>query len=166
MHTTTPGAALTAAVLGAGVGLVTAAVQTHRHGYPPLLTIAAPVAIALVVLALLLAIRYMRVRLRVTAVVPPDPHLAVRLFMLGRACTLVGSVVVGVYVALGAQRLAVEGLTGPRNQLLLAAAGLVAGLAMTITAVVLERSCRYPGDPPAADSRGLDGWSPSIAGDS
>lgn len=165
MHTTKAGTALVAAVLGAAVALIAAVAETRVRGYPPELTLSAPGAIGVVVLGLLVAVRYMRVRLRPTATVPPDPHLAFRLFVLGKASTLVGAAVTGLYLALGAQRLWFERGTANHSQLLVAAVGTVVGFAMTAVAVALERSCRSPGGPTGtAAATDSSAWSPSIAG--
>lgn len=167
MHTTRAGTALVAAVLGAAVALIGAVAETRVRGYPPELTAAAPGAIGVVVLGLLVAVRYMRVRLRATATVPPDPHLAFRLFVLARASTLVGAALTGAYLALGAQRLWFERGTANHSQLLVAGVGVGVSAAMTVVAVVLERSCRSPGDPPgSAVADDGSGWGPSVAGGS
>jgi hypothetical protein len=164
VHTTKPGSILIAAVVGAAVALIVAVATTRSHGYPPELTLSAPGAIVVVVLALVVAVRYMRVRVRATATIAPDPHLAFRLFVLGRASTLAGAVVVGSYLALGGQRLQSQWAAPDRSQLVIAGTGVVLGVVMTTTAIILERSCRSPGDPPGGATAG-SAWGPSIAGD-
>jgi len=165
VHLTRLGSALTAAVLGAGVALVAATAQARVRGYPPELTATALIALLVVVLGLVLAIRYMRSRLQVTAEARPDPHLAFRLFVLGKASVLGGSAVVGVYLALGAQRLASQHGSADRHQLLLAAAGVVAGLLVAVAGAVLERSCRDPGGPPGPPlPQDESAWAPTVTG--
>ncbi len=166
MHLTRFGSALVAAVLGAGVALIAAVSQVRARGYPPELSAAALVALVIVALGLVLAIRYMRVRLRVTADVRPDPHLAFRLFVLGKASVLVGSAVLGIYLALGLERFVDGHGDANRQQLALAAAGVVAGLVVAVLGAVLERSCRDPGGPGGPPvPQDESAWAPTVTGD-
>lgn len=73
------------------------------------------------------------------------PHQAVNRLVLGKACALVGALVVGGYLGYAVAQL---GVANPASETrlwhsLLAALG---GLALTVTALLLELACRVPGD--------------------
>ena len=74
-----------------------------------------------------------------------DPHRALLLYVLGRACALGGAFVVGAYLAFALTYLGDDAVL-PRERLLrgLFAAG-AAGL-LTAAGVLLERACRVPPD--------------------
>ena len=78
---------------------------------------------------------------------PVDPLAAARAAMLAQATSLVGALVVGIYVGYGAFLLG-ELEVGPRRSLAIAA-GLtaLAAAALVASALYLERVCRLPPPP-------------------
>lgn len=150
-----PATLVLAALVGVVVGLVYAIVVTRTNGIPPTLTTVGVVSLGFVVLALAIAARYMSRVARQTG--PVDPHVAVRILVLGRAGAVVGAVVAGVYVGIGIERVT-SGLTAGAGgrQLLYAGLGTVAGLAVLAAGLVVERACRRPDDPddPGAGTAG------------
>lgn len=78
-----------------------------------------------------------------------EPHLAVNRLVLARACALVGSLAAGGYAGYAVSWLgnASEMATGRLATSLLAA---VAGVAVVITSLLLERACRVRSDDPEA----------------
>ena len=76
---------------------------------------------------------------------PLEPHRAVNRLVLARSCAYVGALVAGAYGGYAVSWLGVEAeLASQRAWRSLAAA--VAGVAITITAVLLERACRVRSD--------------------
>ncbi|GAA2148605.1 hypothetical protein GCM10009844_27180 [Nocardioides koreensis] len=76
---------------------------------------------------------------------PLEPHRAVNRLVLARSCAYVGALVAGGYAGYAVSWLGVGAeLASQRAWRSLAAA--VAGVAITITAVLLERACRVRSD--------------------
>ena len=76
---------------------------------------------------------------------PLEPHRAVNRLVLARSCAYVGALVAGGYAGYAVSWLGVEAeLASQRAWRSLAAA--IAGVAITITAVLLERACRVRSD--------------------
>lgn len=152
MRTLRPATLVLAGLVGVVVGLLYAIVVSRRDGVPPTLTAVAVISLGFVVLALAVAARYMSRIARQTARV--DPLVAVRILVLGRAGAVVGAVVAGIYVGMGIERVT-SGLTAGAGgrQLLYAGLGAVAGLAVMVAGLVVERACRRPDDPDDPDDR-------------
>lgn len=139
------GVLVLAGLAGVIAGLLYAVAVMAAGGTPPVLTLAGPVALFVIVLALALAARYMgRVRRRTG---PVDPHLAVRILALGRAGAVVGAALAGAFLGVGVQRVATGFASGGGSrQLAYVGAGIVTGLAVTAAGLVVERACRNPDD--------------------
>lgn len=157
MRTLRPATLVLAGLVGVVVGLLYAIVVTRRDGVPPTLTAVGVLSLGFVVLALAVAARYMSRVGRQTGPVdrrtgPVDPHIAVRILALGRAGAVVGAAVAGIYLGIGTQRVT-SGLTAGAGgrQLLYAGLGAVAGLAVMVAGLVVERACRRPDDPEDPD---------------
>lgn len=151
-----PATLLLAGLVGVLIGLLAAVAVAASRGYPPTLGVLGLISFGFVVLALVVAARYMsRVRRRTA---PVDPHLAVRLLALGRAGAVVGAAAAGVYLGIGIQRI-MSGLTdaGGGRQLLYAGLGVVAGLAVLAAGLLVERACRRPDGPDDQNELGGDG---------
>ncbi len=147
------GTLVLAGLIGVLIGLVWALAVSASRGFPPTLSAVGLISLGFVVLALALAARYMgRVRRRTA---PVDPHLAVRLLAMGRAGAVVGAVAAGVYLGLGLQRIT-SGLTagGGGRQLLYAGLGVLAGAAVLVAGLLVERACRRPDGPDPDDPDG------------
>ena len=157
MQTLRPATLLLAGLVGVVIGLLYAIVVDRRDGVPPTLTATGVVSLGFVVLALAVAARYMSRVAREVA--PVDPHIAVRILVLGRAGAVVGAVVAGIYVGIGIERVTSGLIAGAGGrQLLYAGLGAVAGLAVMVAGLVVERACRRPDDPD--DPQSLTGGGP------
>lgn len=77
-----------------------------------------------------------------------EPHRAVNRFVLARSCALVGALVAGGYAGYALTWLGVDSDLGTQRVWRSAVAAL-AGVAITVTAVLLERACRVRKDDPA-----------------
>ena len=77
-----------------------------------------------------------------------EPHRAVNRLVLARACALVGALVAGGYLGYAVSWLGVDAELASQRAWR-SAVGALAGVAITITAVLLERACRIRSDDPA-----------------
>lgn len=142
-----------AGLVGVVLGLVYGVAVETSSGVPPTLTALGLLSLGFLVLALILAARYMsRVRRRTA---PVDPHVAVRILVFGRAGAVVGAIVAGAYLGIGVERVN-SGLTSGAGgrQLVFAGIGVLAGLAVTLAGLLVERACRRPDDPDDPDTAG------------
>lgn len=107
-------------------------------------------AAALLLVAALLGVAARATHRSVRGTGPRLPwHRVVNRYVLARSCALVGSAVAGGYAGWA---LGWVGRTSALvdDQVLRAGAAALAGAAVVTTALLLERACRVPGDPPAA----------------
>ena len=74
-----------------------------------------------------------------------EPHRAVNRLVLARACALVGALVAGGYVGYAVSWLGDDAELADQRVLRSAVAGL-AGVAIVVTAMLLERACRVRSD--------------------
>ena len=111
---------------------------------PPLVTWAQPLALALVA-AILGFTAWSTYRALHGVHERPEPQRMVNRLVLARACALVGALVAGAYAGYALSWLGVEAELASQRAWR-SAAGAVAGVAITITSVLLERACRVPSD--------------------
>lgn len=114
----------------------------------PVVTWAQPLALLLVA-AILGATAYLTWRTVHVHHQRLDPHQAVNRLVLARACALVGALVAGGYFGYALSWVGVETELGEQRLWRSVIAGL-AGVAIVITALLLERACRVRSDPDAA----------------
>ncbi len=107
--------------------------------------VAAPWLIA-VVLAMLARSTYKTIH-RDRRWMPPGQ--AVNLLMLAKASALVGAVLAGGYVGFGLNFVDRLDIALPRDRAVRSLVAAIAGLAMVVCALLLERACRVPSDPDA-----------------
>lgn len=150
----TPATALAVAflfgVLGAGAVLV---VSTSLDRLPPQVPWTAPVGLILIAalvgaLAYLTHVRIQRRRERI------DPQRAVTLLVLGKASALAGVLVAGGYLTYGLLFVSRFDAEAPRDRVIRSLVALIAGVALCVAGLKLERACRVPGDD--GDDRDLD----------
>ncbi len=113
---------------------------------PPSVPWTAPVALALVA-ALVGALAYsthQRIQVRRERV---DAQRAVTFLVLGKSSALAGAVVVGGYLVYALSFLTRLDVSGPRERVLGSGLCVVAGIALLITGLLLERACRVPRGP-------------------
>lgn len=141
---TSPAALTVFAVVGLVCGWLLRPVGASWLGHAPVVTWAQP--LVLVMAAAILgftawatgrAVHEHSLRL--------EPNRAVNRLVLGRACALVGALVAGGYLGYAVSWLGVE--TDLANQRLVRSlVAAAAGLAVSVTALLLERACRVPRD--------------------
>jgi len=153
VRSTRPGTLAALAVVAVAVGWTGVSIWSTLGRGLPLVPRGAP--FALLFLAGVLAGGALLMRRRVQARRPGTPmvssDLAVRLLVLAQASALVGALVSGGY--LGAAAFYARDLDVPlrRTSAGWSLASAVAGIAVVLTAVWLERECRVP---PDEDSKG------------
>ncbi|MBZ5739230.1 DUF3180 domain-containing protein [Nocardioides mangrovi] len=121
---------------------------TERVGTPPVVTWAQPLALALVA-AILGATAYLTWRAVHVQHHLLEPHRAVNRLVLARSCALVGALVAGGYAGYAVSWIGVDAELAAQRAWRSAAAAL-AGVAIVIAAVALERACRVRSDDPDA----------------
>ena len=144
LRPTSPAAMTAWAVAGLIGGWLLHPVTERVSGTAPVLTWAQPLALALVAAILgataWLTWRTVHVQRRLL-----EPHRAVNRLVLARACALVGALVAGGYLGYAVSWLGEDAELATQRAWRSAASAL-AGLAIVITAVLLERACRVPSD--------------------
>ncbi|OEU90567.1 hypothetical protein DB35_05195 [Streptomyces abyssalis] len=129
-------------------------------GTLPAVPVAAPVVLAIIATVLLATALSLRSRLKAQRERQPgakgvDPMMAARAVLFGHASALVASLVSGIYGGVGVALLMDPSEAPARqDQTVYAGLSVLAGIAVVVTAIFLERVCRLPEDdddsPPAA----------------
>jgi MFS family permease len=141
----TSGAAITAwAVIGLVGGWLLHPLAERVRDSAPIVTWAQPLALLLVA-AILGATAYFTWRTVHVHHHRLEPHQAVNRLVLARACALVGALVAGGYVGYAVSWIGVDTELASQRVWRSAVAGL-AGVAIVVTAVLLERACRVRSD--------------------
>lgn len=121
-------------------------------GTLPSVPVAAPIVLALLASVLAATAFSLRVRLREQRERRPgakgvDPLVAARAVVFGQASALVSSLVAGLYGGVGVFLLASGLDVGPRrDQAIYAGLSVLAGAAVVVAALYLERVCKLPED--------------------
>jgi hypothetical protein len=141
----TSAAALTAwGVVGLVGGWLLRTVVVRSGGTPPIVTWAQPLALVLVAL-ILGATAYLTWRTMHVHRQRLEPHQAVNRLVLARACALVGALVAGGYLGYAVSWIGVGTELADQRVVRSVVAGL-AGVAIVVTALLLERACRVRSD--------------------
>jgi hypothetical protein len=147
LRPTSAGALTTWAVVGLVGGWLLHPLAERWRDNAPIVTWAQPLALALVA-AILGATAYFTWRTVHVHHQRLEPQRAVNRLVLARACALAGALVAGGYIGYAVSWIGVgPDLAGPQAWRS-AAAGL-AGVAVVITALLLERACRVRSEPEA-----------------
>ncbi len=85
-----------------------------------------------------------------------EPQRAVAFLVLGKASALAGAVVAGGYLAYGLMFITRLDAAGPRDRVIRSALAVLAGIALMITGLLLERACKVPGEPDDSSDDGVD----------
>lgn len=117
---------------------------TDRLGNPPVVTWLQPLALAFVA-AVLAGTAYLTHRTLHVHHDRLEPHRAVNRLVLARACVVVGGLVTGGYFGYAVSWLGVRAELADERLLRSALAGL-AGAAIVVAALLLERACRVRSD--------------------
>jgi hypothetical protein len=120
-------------------------------GTLPSVPLAAPVVLALIAVVLLATALSLRARLKAQRDREPgakgvDPLVAARAVVFGQASALVAALVAGMYGGTGAFLLEILDVPARRDQAVYAGFSVVAGIAVIVAALFLERVCRLPED--------------------
>jgi hypothetical protein len=110
----------------------------------PIVTWAQPLALVLVA-AILGATAYLTWRTMHVHHQRLEPHRAVNRLVLARSCALVGALVAGGYAGYALSWVGVDSDLASQR-LWRSAAAALAGIAIVVTAIVLERACRVRSD--------------------
>ncbi len=152
---TPPRALAVGAMLGALGGWLIPVTAEAFDLVPPGVPWTAPVALGLVA-ALVGALAYsthQRIQVRRERI---DPQRAVAFLVLGKSSALAGAVVVGGYLVYALRFITQLDISGPRERVLGSGLCVVAGVALLITGLLLERACRVPRGPDDDESDGGD----------
>ena len=150
-------ALLVAALFGGLAGWLVVVTANAFDLLPPRIPWSAP--IGLVVFAALVGVlawsTHQRLQVRRERM---EPQRAVAFLVLGKASALAGAAVAGGYLGFALMFLARIDAASPRDRVIRSAVAVVAGVALAIAGLRLERACKVPGldddeDEPTPDSR-------------
>ncbi len=133
----------TAALTGAGCGWLIVIIANAFGLIPPRIPWTAPVALFLVaaLVGVLAYTTHQRVHVRRERM---DPQRAVAFLVLGKSSALGGALVAGGYLAYGLMFITRYAADAPRDRVIKSAVAVVAGIAMCIAGLLLERACKVP----------------------
>jgi len=120
-------------------------------GTLPSVPLAAPIVLALIAVVLVATALSIRARLKAQRERTPDakgvdPLMAARAVVFGQASALVAALVSGMYGGTGVFLLESLDIPARRDQAIYAGFSVVAGIAVIVAAIFLERVCRLPED--------------------
>ena len=139
-------ALVVAAVFGGLSGWLVVVIANAFDLIPPEVPWTAPIGLILVA-ALVGALAYathQRIQVRRERI---EPQRAVALLVLGKASALAGALVAGGYFAFALMFLARLDAAAPRDRVIRSAVAIVAGVALCIMGLLLERACKVPTEP-------------------
>lgn len=120
-------------------------------GTLPSVPLAAPIVLALIAVVLLATAFSLRARLKAQRERRPgakgvDPLMAARAVVFGQASALVAALVAGMYGGTGVFLLELLDIPARRDQAVYAGFSVLAGIAVIVAALFLERVCKLPED--------------------
>ncbi|MFB7504257.1 DUF3180 domain-containing protein [Streptomyces broussonetiae] len=120
-------------------------------GTLPSVPLAAPIVLALIAVVLVSTALSLRARLKAQRERRPgakgvDPLMAARAVVFGQASALVAALVAGMYGGTGVFLLELLDIPARRDQAVYAGFSVVAGIAVIVAALFLERVCKLPDD--------------------
>lgn len=139
-------ALVVAAVFGGLAGWLVVVIANAFDLIPPEVPWTAPIGLILVA-ALVGALAYathQRIQVRRERI---EPQRAVALLVLGKASALAGALVAGGYFAFALMFLTRLDAAAPRDRVIRSAVAIVAGVALCIMGLLLERACKVPTEP-------------------
>jgi len=139
-------ALVVAAVFGGLSGWLVVVIANAFDLIPPEVPWTAPIGLILVA-ALVGALAYathQRIQVRRERI---EPQRAVALLVLGKASALAGALVAGGYFGFALMFLARLDAAAPRDRVIRSAVAIVAGVALCIMGLLLERACKGPTEP-------------------
>ena len=134
-----------AALFGGIAGWLIAATPRVFGAEPPIVPLAAPIVLLVVVafIAALAVLTHQRIQKRRERI---EPERAVALLVLGKATALAGALVAAGYLVFGLWFTPHLDAPLPRGRALHSAIAVVAGVGLMIAGLRLERACRVPED--------------------
>ncbi len=144
MTTTPPRALAVAALVGALAGWLVVVVANAFDLLPPRVPWTAPVALVLItgLVGVLAYSTYQRIQVHKQRM---DPSRAVAFLVLGKASALAGAVVSGGYLTFALMFVTRIDADAPRERVIRAGIAVVAGVALSVAGLLLERACKVPG---------------------
>jgi H+/Cl- antiporter ClcA len=139
-------ALIVAAVFGGLAGWLVVVIANAFDLIPPEVPWTAPIGLILVA-ALVGALAYathQRIQVRRERI---EPQRAVALLVLGKASALAGALVAGGYFGFALMFLTRLDAAAPRDRVIRSAVAIVAGVALCIVGLLLERACKVPTEP-------------------
>jgi len=132
-----------AALLGGLIGWMVAATPQIFGEDPPLVPWTGPIVLVLIagVVGLLAWSTYGRIHRRRERI---DPQRAVGLLVLGKATALAGAMIAAGYAVFASYFVTTMSAPLPCERFTRSAVAVVAGVAVTVAGLVLERACRVP----------------------
>ncbi|OIK00289.1 DUF3180 domain-containing protein [Streptomyces monashensis] len=120
-------------------------------GTLPSVPLAAPIVLALIAVVLAATALSLRARLKAQRERRPgakgvDPLMAARAVVFGQASALVAALVAGMYGGTGVFLLELLDFPNRRDQAIYAGFSVLAGVAVIVAALFLERVCKLPDD--------------------
>ena len=140
---TPPRALAVAALFGALAGWLVVAAANSFDLVAPQVPWTAPVALFLIA-ALVGVIAYtthQRIHVRRERI---EPQRAVAFLVLGKASALAGALVAGGYLTYALMFITRLDAVAPRDRVIKSAVAAVAGIALAVAGLLLERACRVP----------------------
>ena len=140
---TPPRALAVAAMFGALAGWLVVAAANSFDLVAPQVPWTAPVALFLIA-ALVGVIAYathQRIHVRRERI---EPQRAVAFLVLGKASALAGALVAGGYLTYALMFITRLDAVAPRDRVIKSAVAAVAGIALAVAGLLLERACRVP----------------------
>lgn len=133
-----------AALFGALAGWLIVVTANALGLLPPQVPWTAPIGLILitVLVAVLGYATHQRIQVRRERV---EPQRAVAFLVLGKASALAGAVVAGGYLGFALMFVARFEAEAPRDRVIRSAIAVVAGIALSIAGLRLERACKVPG---------------------
>ena len=139
-------ALVVAALFGGLAGWLLVVTANAFDLIPPEVPWTAPIGLILVA-ALVGALAYVthqRIQVRHERI---DPQRAVAFLVLGKASALAGALVAGGYFGFALMFLTRLDAAAPRDRVIRSAVAIVAGVALCIVGLLLERACKVPEEP-------------------
>ena len=146
-------ALVVAAVFGGLVGWLVVVTANALDVIAPRISWSAPIGLAVfaALVGLLARSTAQRIQVRRERV---EPQRAVAFLVLGKASALAGALVAGGYLGFGLMFLTDLDATSPRDRVIRSAVAVVAGIALCVGGVLLERACKVPDDDDDEDGPG------------
>jgi H+/Cl- antiporter ClcA len=156
-------ALVVAAIFGGLAGWLLVVTANAFDLIPPEVPWTAPIGLILVA-ALVGALAYVthqKIQVRRERM---DPQRAVAFLVLGKASALAGALVAGGYFGFALMFLTRLDAAAPRDRVIRSAVAIVAGVALCVMGLLLERACKVPSEPDedadAGEGEGLEADTP------